>query len=164
MATTLTLPEAARRYGGLTTIASRAVPDPDFADISVVPLPSGASLDPAVWAEEIFHGGHLPAWIKGLMAVRQAVVGLIGISRGDPSVFDIDEREGNAVLIADDERHLDMRVGVGVDPDRELVWCATVVTLHGWRGKVYFAPVRALHPAVVRSMMDGAARRLTPAP
>ena len=44
MATTLTLPEAARRYGGLTTIAARAVPDPDFADISVTPLPAGATL------------------------------------------------------------------------------------------------------------------------
>ena len=30
----------------------------------------------------------------------------------------------------------------------------------GWRGRVYFAPVRLLHDAVTRSMMAAAARRL----
>ena len=41
-----------------------------------------------------------------------------------------------------------------------LVHVTTAVTLKGWRGRVYFAPVRLLHDAVTRSMMTAAARRL----
>ena len=40
------------------------------------------------------------------------------------------------------------------------VHVTTAVTLKGWRGRVYFAPVRLLHDAVTRSMMIAAARRL----
>jgi hypothetical protein len=34
------------------------------------------------------------------------------------------------------------------------------VTLKGWRGRLYFVPVRLLHDAVTRSMMAAAVRRL----
>jgi hypothetical protein len=148
------------------SVASAALHEldsPDYADICLVPLPPGAPADPETWARAIFDVRALPRWVAGLMAVRQALVGLIGIRRGDASVFDIHDRLHDEVLIRADERHLDMRVGVGVDPDARLVWTTTAVVLHGWRGRLYFAPVRALHPLVVRSMMHAAARRLTPA-
>jgi uncharacterized protein DUF2867 len=47
-----------------------------------------------------------------------------------------------------------------VSAEPHLVHVTTAVTLKGWRGRVYFAPVRLLHDAVTRSMMTAAARRL----
>jgi hypothetical protein len=32
-----------------------------------------------------------------------------------------------------------------------------VVRLHGWRGRLYFAPVKLVHPSVVRGMLRRAA-------
>jgi len=36
----------------------------------------------------------------------------------------------------------------------------TAVRLKGWRGRVYFVPVRLLHDPVTRSMMASAANQL----
>lgn len=69
---------------------------------------------------------------------------------------------GEEALIVADERHLDFRVAVGVDSRANLLRVTTVVRLHGWRGKVYFAPVRLLHGPVVQAMLRRAIRRLAP--
>jgi hypothetical protein len=34
------------------------------------------------------------------------------------------------------------------------------VRLHGWRGRLYLAPVRLLHPVITNAMLRGAARAL----
>lgn len=39
-----------------------------------------------------------------------------------------------------------------------LVRVTTTVRLHGWRGRLYFAPVRLVHPIVVGAMIRGANR------
>jgi len=148
------------REPALVSLALRDIPRPDYADVSIRPLPDGAPHDPAEWARAIFDFRRVPRAVQGLMAVRQAVVGLIGVDRGDPSVFDVRERVGEEVLIASDDRHLDFRAAVGVDTVARLVRVVTTVRLHGWRGRLYFAPVGLLHPPVVRAMMRSAARRL----
>jgi hypothetical protein len=61
-------------------------------------------------------------------------------------------------IIDTDDRHLRFVAAVTAEP--HLVNVTTAVTLKGWRGRVYFAPVRLLHDAVTRSMMIAAARRL----
>ena len=61
-------------------------------------------------------------------------------------------------IIDTDDRHLRFVAAVTAEP--HLVHVTTAVTLKGWRGRVYFAPVRLLHDAVTRSMMAAAARRL----
>lgn len=145
----------------LVSTALRDIPRPDYADVCVRPLPDGAPEDPETWARAIFDFRRVPRPVQALMAVRQALVGLIGVERGDASVFDIRERAGEEVLMASDERHLDFRAAVGVDSQARLVRVVTTVRLHGWRGRLYFAPVRLLHPPVVRAMMRSAERRLS---
>src|SRR5690606_18779294 len=56
-------------------------------------------------------------------------------------------------------RHLDFRCAVGVDAGAGLVRITTAVRLHGWRGHVYFTPVRLVHPAVVDAMARRASRQ-----
>jgi uncharacterized protein DUF2867 len=142
------------------SLALRDISDPDFADAAIVPLPPGATTDPRVWAEEMFRLRTLPAWVAAALAVRQAVVPLLGIRRAPRDTFAIREQVGDEVLIAADDTHLDFRCAVAVDRSARLVRVTTTVRLHGWRGRVYFAPVRLLHPVVVQAMIRKAGARL----
>lgn len=142
------------------SLALRDIPAPDHADVVLVPLPAGAPVDPVVWAEAIFSVASVPVWVKALFGLRQAVVGLIGVSRGSAEVFAVRETLGPEALLAADDRHLDFRAGVAVDEASRMVRVTTAVRLHGWRGRLYFAPVRLLHEPVTMAMLRRAARRL----
>jgi hypothetical protein len=149
---------------GFSSIAFDDIPAPDHADVVIVavppteaPLPDG----PEVWAHEIFDVRSVPRWVGLLFLVRQVVVRLVGIPRGDRSAFDIDRVSGGEALIAHDDRHLDFRCGVAYDPSTRLLRITTTVRLKGWRGRLYFAPVSVLHDPVTRSMAKAAVRRIT---
>lgn len=142
------------------SLALRDIAAPDHADVVLVPLPAGAPTDPTVWAEAIFSPASAPVWVKALFGVRQALVGLIGVRRGPSDVFAVRETLGPEALLAANDRHLDFRAGVAVDEAARLVRVTTTVRLHGWRGRLYFAPVRLLHGPVTQAMLRRAARRL----
>jgi hypothetical protein len=142
------------------SLALRDIPVPDHADVMIVPLPARATTDPRVWAETVFSPVSMPRWVRGLFAVRQALVGLIGIDKGSSDVFAVAEVSGQEALIVADERHLDFRAAVAVDLMTRTVRVTTTVRLHGWRGRVYFAPVSLVHGAVTTALLRGAARRL----
>lgn len=136
------------------------IPRPDWADVVVVPIPPRATRDPEVWAREVFSLRHLPLWVKALFAVRQGFVGLIGVDPAGHDLFAVRSVDGEEALLAADDKHLDFRVGVGIDADRDLVRVTTAVRLRGWRGRLYFIPVRLLHEPIVRAMLAHAGRRL----
>ncbi|GAA4694788.1 hypothetical protein GCM10023215_35560 [Pseudonocardia yuanmonensis] len=100
----------------------------------------------------------MPAWVVALLALRQALVGLVGIERGDRSAFDTLRRTDDEVLLGTDAGHLDFRVSVLREPGRVVL--STVVRIRGGWGRLYWGVVRHLHP-VVRSMLAAAARRLS---
>ncbi|MBT2512022.1 DUF2867 domain-containing protein [Arthrobacter sp. ISL-30] len=129
------------------------MPRPDYADVIVVPCPRPATTDPRVWAETLFSLHSTPGWVRTLMAIRQGLVGLLGIPRAPVDVFAVARVEGEEALIAADDKHLDFRCGVAFDAGTRLLRLTTTVQLKGWRGRIYFAPVRVVHPLVVRSMM-----------
>jgi hypothetical protein len=138
------------------------MPRPDFADVVVVPIPGDGTLtvcDPRWWAAAVFDTASAPAWIKLFFVIRQALVGLIGVSPGRASVFAVKEVRGEEALIAANDRHLDFRAAVGVDASRGLLRITTAVRLHGWRGRLYFLPVSLLHEPITRSMARAAVRR-----
>ena len=83
---------------------------------------------------------------------------LFGIPRAHSDVFAIRETAEDEVLVAADDRHLDFRCAIAVDEPTRLLRVTTTVRLHGWRGRLYFLPVRIAHPIVVRSMIKAAAR------
>ena len=145
------------------SLALDEVPRPDHLDVIGVPLPEGASTDPALLTRKIFSIGSTPIWVRLAFGLRQLLVPLIGVRPGDPgTAFAVKRVVGEEALVEASDRHLDFAAGVGVDAERGLVRLTTAVRLHGWRGRLYFAPVALVHPAVVRSMMRRAARRLTP--
>lgn len=140
-----------------TPLLARALPRVDFSDAYVVARHRGMPTDPQAWADAVFRDP--PSWVVGLLGVRQALVGLLGIARDDGSAFDTLARERHEVLLGTDERHLDFRASVLCEPDRVVL--STVVQFHNSRGRAYFSIVRLVHPMIVRAMLTRAARRLS---
>ena len=136
------------------------IPAPDFADVQIVTMPGGSTSNPKEWARVIFSVRAAPWPVRLLLGLRQLLAPLIGVARAESDVFAIADIVGDEALIGSDADHLDFRVGVGVDGQARLVRVTTTVRLHGWRGRVYFLPVRLLHGPVLQSMMNRAAKRL----
>ena len=146
-----------------SSLAFDGRPAPDWADVVVESVPAGgrpAPVDPARWADEVFAVGSAPPAVVALLALRQAVVPLIGVAPAPRTVFEVARVEGDEALIVHDDRHLDFQAGVGFDPVTRLLRVTTAVWVKGWRGRVYFAPVSVLHDPVTRSMMRRAIRRV----
>lgn len=145
---------------GFSSLVLRDLPRPDHLDLIAIPLPPGSSGDPEIWAGEIFTLSSMPGWVRVAMGARQLLVPLLGLRPAPRDTFRVREVVGDEALIAADDAHLDFRCGVGVDVDAQLVRVTTAVRFNGWRGRVYFAPVRIVHPLVVASMLRRTARRL----
>jgi 2-polyprenyl-6-methoxyphenol hydroxylase-like FAD-dependent oxidoreductase len=140
-----------------TGLLAGALPRIDWSDAYQVTIPAGTPIDPQVWSDAIFHSA--PGWVRGLLAARQATVGLIGIDRGRPNTFDTRAGTDDEVLLGTDERHLSFRASVLTQVDRVVL--STVVQVHNRRGRVYSAIVRVAHPIVVRASLTRAARILS---
>lgn len=128
----------------------------DHSDAFAIERRRGTPDDPHVWAQAIFDD--LPAWVAALMGVRDRLVGLVGIDRSTPDPFTVVAQNDNEVLLGTDAGHLDFRASVRREPTQIVL--TTVVQLHNRRGRAYFAPVRRIHPVVVRAMLNRAALRL----
>jgi hypothetical protein len=139
------------------SIALRDIPRPDFADATIVALAEHDSVDPAAWARRVFDRSSVPGWVRASLGLRQLLIPLLGVPRTDPSAIAFRE-QGDEVLFAIDERHLDVRCAIAVDEQMRLLRVTTTVRFHGTRGRVYFLPVRVLHPLVVRAMIRSASR------
>jgi hypothetical protein len=140
--------EAVDRYGGPGRI--------DLLDAYAVPYHPRLDGDPQAWADAIFR--RPPRWVVALLALRQALVGLVGIRRDDGSAFATRSRTDDEVLLGTDAGHLDFRASVHVAGGRVVL--TTVARTNNRRGRLYLIPVRALHPPVVRSMLARAHRAL----
>ncbi|MGI8537740.1 MAG: DUF2867 domain-containing protein [Mycobacteriales bacterium] len=139
------------------------LPEPDYVDVIVRPLPRGATTDPTAWLRATFDVRRSPAWLKALFGLRQAAVPLLGIERSPRDRFAIQEVSAEEALTHASERHLDFAAALGVDAEQHLVRLTTTVRLHGWRGRVYFLPVRLAHRTIAGSMLRRAARELSTA-
>lgn len=145
----------------MDSLALRACRLPDFADMQVVPLPHNGSRDPAEWVQLIFSASNMPWWVKALFGVRRVLTPLLGIPHRDLSAFEVTAVEGSEALVAVSDPHLDFWVGIAVDESQQRLVATTVVTLHGWRGRLYWIPAGLLHGAVFRAMLRRAVA-LTP--
>ena len=132
----------------------------DHGDMVFVPIPPGITTDPKAWAETLFSREAIPAAVQALFGVRMLFASLMGLRPAPAGVFDVRDAHGDEALVSFDDDHLDFRCAVGVDAVTRIVRVTTVVRLHGWRGRVYFAPVSLLHPLILQSMLRRARRVL----
>lgn len=143
-----------------SSLAFDDIPAPDYADVIIAILPEGSATDPAAWARTIFSTTSMPVWVKVALGFRQLLAPLIGIPKAKRNIFSVSKVAGDEALISVNDRHLNFRCAVGVDAERRLVRVTTTVALKGWRGRVYFWPVRLVHPTVVHAMLTRAQRRM----
>ena len=148
-------------FPAYASLALAVIPDPDYADMSICVLPAHATSDPAAWARNLFSRSSMPKWIVVALALRQLLAPLMGIRRAPRDVFSVLDTVGDESLIAFEDTHLDFAVGVGVSESTNTVRVTTTVRLKNVRGRLYFLPVRLLHPFIVQSMLKRSRRVLS---
>jgi len=141
------------------SVAFETVPHPDWASTTTVAIPPDLTRDPRVWARTIFDVGTVPSWVKALFVAREVAARVLRLPPGDPQMLAVDRVVGNEALIDTDDVHLHFAATVWAEPG--LVHVTTAVAFKGWRGRLYFAPVRFLHDPVTRSLINSAVRKLT---
>lgn len=139
------IPEHAR-------LARQAFDRVDLQDAWQVSLSPGMPQDPQAWADAVFRSP--PAWVDGLLRLRNALVRFVGIDRGNPQSFDTLDRTEHELLLGTDERHLDFRASVLVHD--EAVTLSTVVRINNRRGQLYVAVVWLVHGPIVCAMLHRA--------
>ncbi|WP_448811477.1 DUF2867 domain-containing protein [Agromyces bauzanensis] len=143
------------------SLAFAEIADPDYADVAVGVLPAHATADPAAWARSLFSLRSLPLWLIALVGMRQALAPIVGLPRVPRDRFRVHYVVGDEALLAVDDRHLDVRVGVGVDEEHGIVRVVTAVRMKGWRGRLFMVPVRMVHPHLVNAMISRSRRNLS---
>ncbi|MFI7600457.1 DUF2867 domain-containing protein [Actinoplanes sp. NPDC049681] len=140
------------------TLLHSSVARPDLADAFALRVPPGTTTDPQAWADAVFRNPPRP--VVALLQLRNRLVGLLGIARGDESAFDTISRTDREVLLGVDAGHLDFRASVLVKPDDDgtTVTVSTLAATRSRAGRLYLAVVRLVHPLVVRAMLRHAGR------
>lgn len=169
MDATLTVTAAPLPPGSRATRFYRA---PNLADAYAVRLPDGATHDPERLARFMFTTQ--APWVARLMWWRDRIVAVFGIKTSTQllqtartpdavrriSFFRLYEQDAQEILLGEDDRHLDFRVSVRVEPagGATQVIFTTVVQCHNLLGRVYLLVIAPFHRMVVRSTLQRAAR------
>lgn len=149
--------------------ASSGLADSDFSDAY-----SGHTTHADVTAMQVARGmfEDPPRWVRSLMAVRDGVVSLVGLKtskglvargrEGKVGIFPVRSHTATEVVLGEDDKHLDFRVWVHVEPQGSgcRVTASTVVRTHNRLGRVYLATIMPFHRLLSRQMLSRALRRL----
>ncbi|MCC8392836.1 DUF2867 domain-containing protein [Paraburkholderia sp. MMS20-SJTR3] len=142
----------------------------DFADAFSVDLSETAADDAASLARHAF--AKQPEWIAMLLKLRDILVLPFGLKRAVDlqtkqasaderiSLFCVFERHDDEVVLGENDRHLDFRVSVLVQPashgrPRRLIM-TTLVFYNRPLGQAYIALIAPFHRMVVRATLDRA--------
>jgi hypothetical protein len=143
----------------------------NLADAFSIELPATASTSPEVLARFIF--SQQPAWVRGLMIVRDALVAGFGLKTtkhlssvatggmGRLGIFKIYSNSQTEIVMGEDDKHLDFRASVlctGQPGARRHLILSTVVHCHNRLGRIYILVIAPFHRLVVRSSLRRAAR------
>lgn len=119
----------------------------------------------------------VPGWGDHLFALRNRLVGLLGLKTGsqhphnlDPpyhigqqiSLFRIIALHENEVILGEDDRHLDFFVSLLLVPaaDGLQLSVTTLVRFNEWIGRIYFTAIQPFHRLIVPIMMRAMAARI----
>lgn len=149
-----------------SALLARQLPHPHFADAYAVVLPPGAPTPAAALAYALLGQG--PAWLRQLMRLRDALVRPLGLRTFPPRpaapalplvpgaqfgpfrVLCVTPAE---VVLGQDDRHLDFRVSVRLEPGAARAVVTTTVRCHNTLGRLYFALIRPFHRRVVPALL-----------
>lgn len=105
-----------------------------------------------------------PKWMKRLMALRNSIVSVFGLKTSIPEqsgncweigsqagMFKVFGKTTNEIILGDDDKHLDFRVSLLLEQDKQYkrVAVTTTVMHHNWLGRCYFFFVKPIHRLIV---------------
>lgn len=122
----------------------------------------GINLDARGAAEKLL--AQNPGWIDALLRLRNTLVRPFGLKTsglGEPAaggmigIFPVISETPERVVAGFDDRHLDFRVVVDVEPScpGHRVTATTLVKTHNLPGRAYLAVVLPFHRLIVRSLL-----------
>ncbi|MEA1676088.1 DUF2867 domain-containing protein [Nitrospirillum sp. BR 11163] len=147
------------------------LPGAQFADAFRLTLPSAGAAADALALDAVAAArrmmGTSPAWVRRLMAVRNAIVAPLGLKAPRPpaaaeasraghiGIFPILSSGPDRVVLGMADKHLDFRAVVDVRRDSGgcQVTATTVVRTHNWLGRAYLTLIMPFHRLVVRTML-----------
>ncbi|MFL5319427.1 MAG: DUF2867 domain-containing protein [Myxococcaceae bacterium] len=112
-----------------------------------------------------------PSWARSLLGVRDRVAGWFGLKTsvapeelrfqvGDEAgPFRVIARAEDELLLGQDDRHLNFRTSLKLEPGAFVV--TTLVQFHNAFGRAYFTPVKPIHARIVRAMCERTAVALS---
>ncbi len=124
-----------------------------------------------------------PGWIEAAMALRNRLVGLVGlknlgglsqIAADRPAasyrpgervgIFTLIENGADEALLGDSDKHLDVVLSVhrraeAADASQVTITVTTVVHVKNWLGRLYMLPVKPAHRVIARRMTSAIGRR-----
>ncbi len=161
------------------SLAAASLPRIDYADAYLAQMPAGRRYTPDEAVVLVFTTA--PAWVKGLLQLRNALVRPFGLKIGPHQesarrgpllpgarvgLFRVFDRRPDELLLGEDDRHLDFRVSVLLRDEGEAQWAivTTVVSFHNALGRAYFAVVRPFHQLIVPALIRRALRMAVRSP
>ena len=123
---------------------------------------NGINLNARRAAEKLL--AHNPGWIDALLRLRNTLVRPFGLKTsgfGEPAsggmigIFPVISETPERIVAGFDDRQLDFRVVVDVEPSRpgHRVTATTLVRTHNLLGRAYLAVVLPFHRLIVRSLL-----------
>ena len=137
------------------------LPDADWADSYGVRL-DGSDLDPMEVARDLM--GRAPKWVGALLKIRNLIVGFFGLKSakleltGQDTIgaFPVIAHDREHVLLGFNDKHLDFRIIVAVEPEaveHQHVSLTTLVQRHNLFGRIYILFVTPFHRLIVKSFL-----------
>lgn len=116
--------------------------------------------------------GRFPLWVRLLMQLRNAAVGVVGLKAATDQptdeiemigIFPVVSRADDEVVLGFDDRHLDFRIVMHVRDaghGRKIVSATTLVRRKILLGRIYIAFVTPFHKLIVKTTLMNLGRRL----
>ena len=143
------------------TLPHPDLPAADWADSYSIHL-ERSDLEPMEVARDLL--GRAPRWVGVLLKIRNVIVGLFGLKAAELKVTGQDRIGGFPVLAEDDQhvllgfndKHLDFRIVVAVEPEgvtHQHVTLTTLVQRHNLFGRLYIFVITPFHKLIVKTFL-----------
>ncbi len=120
-----------------------------------------------------------PEWVNALLLLRDRVVGFLGLKIGRDvsdkqrlianfkcevgervALFKVIDKNQDEVIFGENDKHLDFRVSLFLDKQKDTLTVSTVVKFNNWMGRLYFVPVLPFHKIIVPVIIKGMVKYL----
>jgi len=143
------------------TLPHRDLPGADWADSYSVRLDRNDFV-PMEVASELM--GRAPRWVAALLKIRNVIVGFFGLKSAELELtgqdrigcFPVLAHDDRHVLLGFNDKHLDFRIIVAVEPEgsgHQHVSLTTLVQRHNLFGRIYILFITPFHRLIIKTFL-----------